>query len=106
MLARAVLHDLSALHHGDVVAQFTGHAQVVGDEHHRQTELLAHLRKQLEHLFLHRHVERRNWLVRDQQFRLQRQCACNADALTLPAREFMRKAVERLFLQAHELEQI
>jgi hypothetical protein len=53
------------LHHGDVVADLRGDAQIVGDEQHRQTEAGLEVFEQLQHLRLHRDVERGDGFVGD-----------------------------------------
>ena len=57
---------------------------------------LPDLVEQLEHLRLHRHVERRHRLVGDQQLGLHGERAGDADALALAAGELVRIAVERV----------
>ena len=69
---------------------------VVGDEQVGEAELLLQVAQQVDDLRLHRHVERRHRLVADDQARVERQGAGDADALALPAGEFVRVAVERL----------
>jgi hypothetical protein len=59
----------------------------------------ADLVEQLQHLLLHRDVERRDRLVGDQQLGLQRQRAGDADALALAAGELVRIAVERVGIE-------
>ena len=45
----------------------------MGDEEIGQAELRLQIRQQVEHLRLDRDVERRNWLVADDEIRLQRE---------------------------------
>src|SRR5437868_4616931 len=92
---RALLDDDALLHHREAVADLGCDAQVVGDEEHREIELLSDLVQQLEHLGLHRDVERRHRLIADQQHGLHRQCARDANALALPAGELVRIALQR-----------
>ena len=65
----------------------------------------AQVGQQLQHLRLHRDVERRDRLVRDQHVRLQRQRAREPDALALAAGEFMRKAVAGGRIETDQREQ-
>ena len=50
---------------------------------------------QVEHLGLDRHVERRHWLVGDDEARVGDDRASDADPLTLATGELVRVAVER-----------
>ena len=62
--------------------------------------------EQVDHLRLDRHVERRYRLVGDDEARLDRQRAGDADALALPAREFVRVAARVLGREADERQQL
>ena len=64
------------------------------------------LLEQVEHAGLDRHVERGRRLVGDQQSRLERQGAGDADALALPARQLVRVAVAQITRQVHAIEQV
>ena len=64
------------------------------------------LLEQVQDLRLHRHVERRDRLVADDQLRLQRERAGDADALPLAARELVRVAVVVLRAEADAREQL
>ena len=79
--------------------------EVVGDEQIGEAELLLQIHQQVDDLRLHRNVERRHRLVADDQLRVERQRAGDADALALPAGEFVRIAVERLGPQPDLAEQ-
>ena len=103
---RAVLDHLALVHHGDAVADLRGDAQVVGDEQHREIEALADLVEQLEHLRLHRDVERRDRLVGDQHLRLHRERARDADALALAAGELVRVARRARRVEADQAHQL
>ena len=65
--------------------------EVVGDDQVGEPEPLLEVGEQVEHLRLHRHVERRHRLVGDQQVRLEREGARDADALALTAGELVRE---------------
>ena len=90
---RALSTTRPSPHHGDAVADLRRDAQIVGDEQHREAQPAADVGEQLQHLRLHRDVERRDRLVGDQQLGLHRQRAGDADALALAARELVRVAV-------------
>ena len=68
------------------------HGEVVGDEQVGEAELALQVLQQVEDLRLDRHVERRDRLVADDELRLERERAGDADALALPAGEFVRIA--------------
>ena len=68
------------------------HGQIVRDEQIGEAEVLLQVDQQVDHLRLHRHVERGHRLVADDQLRLQGERACDDEALALAARELVRKA--------------
>ncbi len=102
----AFLDDFTLVHHGDAVAHLCGNAQIMRDEQHREIEALAHVVDQFEHLCLHRDVKRRNWFVGDQDFRLHRECARDADALALTAGELVREALKRVRIETDKPHQL
>lgn len=61
-----VLDQLTGVHRAKVVAQVTHHGQVVADEQHREAELTLDPLQEIEDHGLHRDVQRRCYLVRDQ----------------------------------------
>ena len=87
------LDDLAEVHHRDAVAHVAHDGEVVGDEDQRQPELALQVAQQVEDLRLDRHVERGDRLVGDDQLRLERERARDADALALAAGELVRIAV-------------
>ena len=103
--ARGDLDDAAEIHHGDAVADVAHHGKIVGDEDVGQPQPLLQLLKQVHDLRLDRHVERRHRLVADDQRRLERQRAGDADPLALAAGEFVRVAVGHVGQQAHHVEQ-
>jgi len=74
--------------------------QVVGDDHDRKTQLVLKPAQQIEHLALDRHVQTGRRLVRDQQFRIQRQRPRDAHTPRLPARDLIGIARGKLRRQA------
>ena len=90
------LDDLAEIHDRDAVADVLDDRDVVGDEQIGEAELALQVAQQVDDLRLHRDVERRDRLVADDQARVERQRAGDADALALAAGEFVRVAVERL----------
>ena len=79
------LDDLSLGHHRDPVCNLRRHAEIVRDEEHRELEPLAHACQQIQHLRLHRDIERRHRFIGDQHVGLERQRPGNADPLALAA---------------------
>ena len=80
--------------------------QIVRDEQVGQAEPLLQIEQQVHHLRLHRHVERRDRLVADDERRFERQRAGHADALALAAAEFVRIFAGRGRIEPDELEQL
>ncbi len=80
--------------------------QVVGDEQVGHAELVLQVLEQVDHLRLHRHVERRHRLVADDDLRLQGQRPGDADALALAAGELVRVAVDVVGVEADPLQQL
>ena len=66
---RPLLHHAAEIHHHHPVAQAAHHRQVVADEQQRQAQPRPQIGEELQHLRLHRHVERRDRLVGDQEIR-------------------------------------
>ncbi len=97
------LHDPADVHHRDAVADVLDHRQVVRDEEVGEPQLVLQLEQQVEDLRLHRDVERRHRLVGDDQPRIERQRAGDADALPLAAGERVRVAAHVLGPQADQL---
>ena len=87
-------------------ADVLDHRQVVRDEQVGEAELLLQVLEQVDHLRLDRHVERRHRLVADDQLRLDRERARDADALALAAGELVRIAAHVIGLQADGLQQL
>ena len=87
-------------------ADVLDHRQVVRDEQVGEAELLLQVLEQVDDLRLDRHVERRDRLVADDQLRLDRERARDADALALAAGELVRIAAHVIGLQADGLQQL
>src|SRR3546814_14975063 len=69
------------------VADVPDHREIVADEDERQMELALQLHEQVDDLALDRDVERRDWLVADDQPRPQDHGAGDADPLGLRSAE-------------------
>ena len=88
----AQFDDLAEVHHGYAVADMADDGDVVGDEEHRQAELLLERQQQIENLGLDRDIERGDRLVGDEEIRLGGQGTGDRDPLPLSAAEGMGKA--------------
>ena len=95
LLRRCQLHDPPKIHHGDPVGQILHHRQIVGDENVGQPMLFLELIEQFEYLRLNGNVQRGDRLVADNQLRIDRERPRDADALALPAREFIGIATSK-----------
>ena len=62
--------------------------------------------QQAQDLRLHRDVQRRDRLVRDENLGIERERACDADALALAAGELVRIAVHGAWIEADQLQQL
>ena len=80
--------------------------EVVRDEQIREVELLLQLLEQVDDLRLDRDVERGDGLVGDDEVRVDRDRAGEADALALSAGELVRVTARRVGGQADDLEQV
>ena len=103
---RGNLDDLAQVHHRDAVADVLDHAQVVRDEEVGELELVLQVEEQVEDLRLDRHVERGDRLVGNDELRVDRKRAGDADALALAAGELVRIAVAVLGAQADQRQQV
>ncbi len=77
----------------------------MGDEEERQPQLRPQTLHQIDDLGLHRHVQRGDRFVRDDQTGPGRQRAGDPDALRLAPGELVRMPVEVFRPQAHQFEQ-
>ena len=84
------LHDFAQIHHQHAMADVLHHRQIVRDKQIRQAALLLQIAKKIDDLRLHRNIQRAHRLVADDELRLHRQRAGDADALALAAAEFVR----------------
>ena len=77
------LNHTPEIHHRDLGGDVLDHRQVVGNKDIGQAKLLLQVLQEVQNLCLHRHVERGDSLVTNNQLRLHRQGPRNADALAL-----------------------
>lgn len=106
LLDRTRLDDPAEIHHGDPVGEMAHHGQVVRDEHIRQSQLVPQITQQVEHLRLHRQVQRGDRFVAHDDVGFQGQGAGDPDPLPLPAGELLRIAVRVGRTQPHQLQQL
>jgi hypothetical protein len=106
VLARPELDHLAEVHDGDTVRDVPHHGEVVRDEDVREAEVGLERLEQVDDLRADRDVERRDGLVQDQELRVERERAGDADALALPARELVREAVRVLRAEADRPQQL
>ena len=91
ILRSPLLDDAPQVNHRDLVAQILHHREVMADQDVAQSELVLQVFQQIEHLRLHRDVQRADRLVGDDQSGLRDQGPRDGDALALAAGEFVRE---------------
>ena len=106
LLGLGHLDQIADVHHRHPVGDMLDHAQIVGDEQIGEIELLLQLLQQVQHLSLDRDIQRRDRLVADDQFRVQRQRAGDPDPLALAAAKCVGITRSVLGPQAHHCEQL
>ena len=106
LLRRADLHDASGVHDGHPVSRPRHHAQVVGHQNGGGMQPLLDIPQQIQYLSLHRHVQRRGRLVRQQNFRLACQRHGHQAPLPLTAGQLMGVLHSLLWLHAHQRQQL
>ena len=89
-LGRRGFHDPAEIHDHDAVRQVLDDAKVVTDEQVGQIKPRTQIHEQVQDLRLDRDIQRRDGFIADQEFRLHRKGAGDADALALAAGELMR----------------
>ena len=101
-----LLDQPAEVHHADPVADVAHHREVVGDDEVGEPELVLQLLEQVEHLRLHRDVERGDRLVGHDQLRVDRQRPGDADPLPLAAGELVGVLRQRDRRQADRGQQL
>ena len=92
---RTGLDDAAEIHDRHALAEIAHDAEVVRDEDEGEPAALLQPLQQQQYLRLDRNVEGGDGLVGNQQFRLQRERAGDADPLALAAAELVRVAQHR-----------
>ena len=105
-LRLAEFDDPAKIHDRNAAADVFDQAQVVGDEQIRQLQPFLQLQHQANDLCLDGDVERRDRFVGNDERRIQRQCARDADSLTLAAAELVGIACQVAGIEADEREQL
>src|SRR5215218_5379178 len=82
------------------------HGEVVGYEDVGEVELLLQVLQQVDDLRLDRDVQSRDWLVADDQARVESDGPCHPDPLPLSARKLVGVAIVVLGVQADHLEKL
>jgi hypothetical protein len=67
---RRLFDNAAGIHHDDTLREFSNHAKIVRNQHHRHTQFLAQVAQQFQHLGLNRHIERGGRLIRNEKTRL------------------------------------
>ena len=101
------LDHLAQVHDGNAVGNVPHHQQVMGDEQIGQAQLFLQVMEHVDDLCLDRNVQGGNRLVTDDEFRIDRQGAGDADTLALAAGELVGIAGGMLAVQAdiaHQLQ--
>ena len=78
----------------------------MGDEQVRQAQPFLKIDQQIDHLRLHRHVQRRDGLVRNDERRLERERPGDPDALPLASAELVRIPADVCRVQSDQREQL
>jgi len=85
LVAVSELDDTAEIHDGDALAKMPHDRQIMRDKEIGQVELVAEILEQIDDLRLDRHIEGRDRLIADDEFRIQGQGAGDADPLALAA---------------------
>ena len=86
------LHDMTAVHDRDAVAQIIDHIQIVGDEQHREVFFRVDFLEKVQNLGADRDVQRGDRFVRNNQLRLEHQRCADTHPLLLSAGQLTRIA--------------
>src|SRR5882724_2159104 len=77
----------------------------MGNEKVGEMHLLLQLLQEIDDLRLNRNIQRGDWLVADNKFRVHGQGARDTDALALPAAKLVGVTVVMILAEAHRMEQ-
>ena len=105
LLHGALLHHDAAIQNGNVIADLLHNTHLMGDDHHRDAQLLVDVLDEGQDGMGGVGVQRTGGLVAQQDLGVRCQCAGNGDALLLTAGQLCRVGVG-LIRQAHHLQQL
>ena len=106
VLAFTGLDDLAQVHDRHTVADLPDDGQIVRDQDVRDGKFALESFKQVHDLGLDRYVQRRQWLIKNEQRWFERQRAGYRDTLPLAAGELVRESFRVLGLEPDELQQL
>ena len=92
LVDRSLLDDFTVLHHHDPMTERAHDLQIVGNEEIAQAALVLQFAQEVDDLGLNGQIERRGRLVEQDEFRFERDCPRNSDALALAAGKLVREA--------------
>ena len=98
--ARPNFNDAAKIHDTDMMRHPFHHRHIMADEQVGQAQIFLQLHHQVQNLRLHRHIERRDRLIRHDQLGVDGQSAGDGHPLALPAGQLMRKAAHKVTGQA------
>src|ERR1700730_8375477 len=87
----ALLDDLARIHDHDAIADIGNHADVVSYQYQGECEAFLQVDERVQYLALHDNIKGGDRLIRDKQFRLQRERQGNINTLAHAAGELVRK---------------
>ena len=90
VLHRVAFHDMTVIHDQYVIRDFGHHAQIVGNEQHRQSDFVLESDQQTQNLSLHGNVQCRGRFIGDKQAGLAAQGDGNHRSLQHATAQLMR----------------
>ena len=101
-----IFDDSTEIHHRHAGGNVLHNGEIVRDEDVREPQTPLQIAQQIDHLRLDRNVQGRDRFVADDETRLDRERAGDADALTLAAGEFVRITGRVLRRESDQSEQL
>ncbi len=92
-LRRSFLHDPAAIHDRNGFGKLSCQSEIVGDADVTESVRLLQIDEQVGNLPLNGKIETLENFIEDENLRLEDQCACDGEALTLPSAKFARQAM-------------
>ncbi len=99
------LHDVTEVHHGDIVREEAHRTQVVRNQNHRGVLRLLDFQQQVQHRRLHRNIQRGNRLIADDHRGVGGNGAGNSHALFFAAAQLSGQTVVITLIQFDGAEQ-